>query len=264
MNYEQLENMFNNIIHENQLAHAYLIETNDVLKCCDLVKKIVKKIICTYEYSDSCSKCNLCHLVNNNNLPSYIEVWPEGKIIKKEAIESLKKQFANKPIYTSNNIYTIVKPECMNATAFNKMLKFLEEPEDGILGFFITENKDYVAKTIVSRCQLLKANFETKSSYLSDDNYQLALDINNLLSDNCNNLIWHLLSELKLTTYERSDIISIFQKILDINLKDVDNEISFKKVKILKKYLEQLNFNVNIELLLNSFAVEMGDLYESL
>ena len=46
----------------------------------------------------------------------------------------------------------------MNDTSFNKMLKFLEEPEDNILGFYITRNKDSVANTIVSRCELIKMN----------------------------------------------------------------------------------------------------------
>ena len=35
------------------------------------------------------------------------------------------------------------------------MLKFLEEPEDSIIGFFITNNKENVIDTIKSRCQIL-------------------------------------------------------------------------------------------------------------
>ena len=43
------------------------------------------------------------------------------------------------------------------------MLKFLEEPEDNILGFFITSNKERVIDTIKSRCQIMKIDYATKS-----------------------------------------------------------------------------------------------------
>ena len=38
--------------------------------------------------------------------------------------------------------------EKLNGSSANAMLKFVEEPTEGILGFFITNNKDVIIPTI--------------------------------------------------------------------------------------------------------------------
>ena len=112
------------LYREKKLAHAYLIETNNITKCYEDIKVIIKNINCFHEYKENCSECNLCHLIDENTLPSFITIEPDGKNIKKESIEFLKNAFSKVPIYTENNIYVIKYAEKMNGTAFNKMLKF--------------------------------------------------------------------------------------------------------------------------------------------
>ncbi|MBQ6840861.1 MAG: hypothetical protein IJO63_01940 [Bacilli bacterium] len=267
----------NNLItlyREKKLAHAYLIETNNIVKCYEDVKKIVMGICCPSNFQDNCSECNLCHLIKENNLPSLITVEPDGKNIKKEAIENLKSSFSKIPVYTENNIYIIKSPEKMNDTAFNKMLKFLEEPEDNIIGFFITENKDNVANTIVSRCEILKINYKSNSDSdvlgVDEDTYnryfELAQEYQNMLEKNDSSIVWYNNSVLAKELSNRTEI-TIFLKLLfnlymeNVKVNHEDREFVFKKVKIISKYLEQLNYNVNTSLLLDSLAIEMGELY---
>ena len=52
------------------------------------------------------------------------------------------------------------------------MLKFLEEPEQNILGFFITNNANNVISTIRSRCEVIKVLYDIHE-----------LDINNITND---------------------------------------------------------------------------------
>src|SRR5699024_10536228 len=42
----------------------------------------------------------------------------------------------------------------------NTMLKFLEEPDEHIMGFFITSNLNNVIPTIRSRCEVIKAMYD--------------------------------------------------------------------------------------------------------
>ena len=49
----------------------------------------------------------------------------------------------------------IKETEKLNASSANTILKFLEEPEDGIIAILLTDNRYHVLDTILSRCQIL-------------------------------------------------------------------------------------------------------------
>lgn len=266
------DNLYN-IFRENKFSHAYLFETNDIEGCYLKVKELIKKIICEKDYTEKCAKCELCHLVDENLLPSIITIEPDGKKIKKEAIEDLKKAFSLMPTYIPYNIYIIKYPEKMNDTAFNKMLKFLEEPEDNILGFYITDNKDNIASTIISRCEVLKyfpgnnnTNFKAN---ISEEEYNSVLEIIddyfNKIEKKDKNILWYNSTVVLKTLPSHEQIVCllnlIYNKYVDLFKKDM-SRCTLKKMKIVAKYLEQLNYNVNSSLLLDSFAIEIGDIDE--
>ena len=146
---------------EGRLAHAYLIETNNIPKLMNDLKELIKALNCPEEYQETCHKCNLCNLISKNNLPSLVTIEPEGTSIKKSQIEDLKIAFETKPIYSKYNTYIIKNAEKLNGSSANAMLKFVEEPTEGIIGFFITNNKDVMIPTIKSRCQSLVVNYES-------------------------------------------------------------------------------------------------------
>ena len=149
-----------NKYRENKLAHAYLIETNNLSSALSDVKELVKVLNCSNEYRENCTTCNLCNLINKNLLPSLKIIEPDGTSIKKAQIEELKESFSSIPIYSKYNIYIINNAEKLNPSSANSMLKFVEEPTSGIIGFFITTNKDVMIDTIKSRCQQIVLNYE--------------------------------------------------------------------------------------------------------
>ena len=75
-----------NLYHENTISHVYLVETNNVLLCLNDLKKVIKQIFCVNKYEDSCTKCNICNLIDQNYLPSLIIIEPDDSTIKKEQI----------------------------------------------------------------------------------------------------------------------------------------------------------------------------------
>ena len=148
---------------ENKLAHAYLIETNNLDLALQDLKELIKNLNCPHNFTSKCTECNLCNLINLNNLPSLKIIEPDGANIKKNQIETLKTDFSSIPLYSKFNIYIIKNAEKLNASSANAMLKFVEEPTQGILGFFLTSNKDVMIETIKSRCQTYTLNYETES-----------------------------------------------------------------------------------------------------
>ncbi len=281
--------MFNNNLseiynqyREKKLAHAYLIETNNSTRLLDDLKKLIKAINCPNEYKEHCQSCNLCNLITKDNLPSIITIEPEGASIKKNQIETLKLSFETKPIYSKYNVYIIKNAEKLNSSSANAMLKFVEEPTAGILGFFITNNKDVIIPTIKSRCQIIVVNYE-------NDNLLEKLNISENELNNYKTLIQEYLKqiesnnfinnkELILSKYkERTEIETMFKIIFEIyyniflkslskpyNNELIDNfendnqkEEIFSKLNIVSKILQELSYNVNIELLLDKFVLEM-------
>lgn len=286
-------NVLENLVkyyHENKISHAYLIETNNLEKCYLDLLEVIKQIFCQNEYNKECNKCNICNLVNQNYLPSLVVISPDGMNIKKEQIVELKKKFSTVPIYTKENIYVIKNAEKLNGVSANTMLKFLEEPEQNILGFFITNNANNVISTIRSRCEVIKVLYDIHELDINN----ITNDINKDKFDVAIEYLFKIEVEKKLGIMynrdvvlnkfsEREDIKTVFKIIFIIyeellkKVMGLDNKFDFEKInelssldkdKVLRrinlvtKFIDDIDSNVNVELLLDKFVIELGDYIE--
>ena len=286
-------NVLENLVkyyHENKISHAYLIETNNLEKCYLDLLEVIKQIFCQNEYNKECNKCNICNLVNQNYLPSLVVISPDGMNIKKEQIVELKKKFSTVPIYTKENIYVIKNAEKLNGASANTMLKFLEEPEQNILGFFITNNANNVISTIRSRCEVIKVLYDINELDINN----ITNDINKDKFDVAIEYLFKIEVEKKLGIMynrdvvlnkfsEREDIKTVFKIIFIIyeellkKVMGLDNKFDFEKInelssldkdKVLRrinlvtKFIDDIDSNVNVELLLDKFVIELGDYIE--
>ena len=147
--------------HENGLSHAFLLETNSIEQCLSSLLEFLGYINRTGEPEED---QKLEKLIQNHNLPSLLIIEPDGQTIRKEQILDLKNFFKTKPVFTKYNMYVILNAETLNASSANTMLKFLEEPEDDILGFFLTNNKENMIDTIRSRCQIVMDYYTVSQS----------------------------------------------------------------------------------------------------
>ena len=276
---EELEKL-SGYYQEGKLAHAYLISTNNNVKTLKVLLKVIKNIFCVQKYSDNCNKCSLCHLIDINNLPSLKIISPEGNLIKKEQIQELKHLFSKSSQYTKESIYIILNAEKMNKEAANTMLKFLEEPDGNVIGFFLTNEKENVLLTIQSRCQLIDVNFENKDfeKYnLTTDEYCNYLNLTTEYLRNLEDNKDSILINNGLIDYEKKDIIIFFKLCLTIYNQELEsrfvtnincdenfkflnkfsNENLEEKIKLIVEILKEIQYNVNVNLLLDKFVLKM-------
>lgn len=249
---------------ENKLSHAYLIETNNLDETYNKVLELCKKLECSLEYSKTCEKCNICNLINLNNHPNVYTIEPDGINIKKEQIINLKEKFSTMPVYSKYNIYIIKGAEKLNESSENSLLKFLEEPEENILGFLLTENKDKLLSTVVSRCQAYQDVVDAIKQIVSEDIEKLGSQYFELFnSNNCSLLLANKTTAgiLKDKDVAGSFFNTLLKKYLD-KYKKEQQVIDLKRLAIIQKNVENLKFNVNIELLLDKFVIEMSELNE--
>ena len=191
----------------------------------------------------------------------------------------LKYLFSKESQYTKEVIYVIKEAENMNKEASNTILKFLEEPSDNVIGFFLTKDKNNIISTIQSRCQIIEVVFDNTISEnlgITDSEYQNYLEIivNYLRQiEEDNDAI--LMNKEIVDNYEKKDIVVIMQIILEVyktilekkkddqllNQLDFLNKLSYnnveRKVNLIIEILNEIKFNVNIQLLLDRFVLEM-------
>ena len=180
-----------NSVKNKKYSHAYLIETNGYSKGLDLAIAFAKYLLCPNNYSNNknCGNCSQCMNIDKNEFIELKIIDPEGQWIKKSQLEELQDTFSKKSVLGNKKVYIINKAEKLNIASSNSLLKFLEEPEEGIIAILITENIYQLLSTIVSRCQVLSLknkmvldDLSTKEKiahYLSNNNEDIEKFINN-------------------------------------------------------------------------------------
>lgn len=154
--------LLKNAIHNNKLSHAYLFDANDFEEANDFILAFVCSIFCENHYTSNsfskCASCNICNRIKNNNYPELKIIETTSLTIKKEQLLELQSDFSLSSIESKYRVYVIKDCEKMNKQASNCLLKFLEEPTDGIIAILVTNNLGKMLSTIVSRCQIIRLN----------------------------------------------------------------------------------------------------------
>ena len=273
--YLGIQELFNEY-HEDRLSHAFLIETNHQEKCLENLLDFLGYINCI---GDPEEDDKLKRLIKNKSIPSLVIIEPDGQMIKKEQILALKDAFKTKPIFSKYNMYVILNAEQLNPSSANTMLKFLEEPEDYILGFFLTNNRENIISTIKSRCQIIIDHYPCQI-YDSIPKVWKSIAINYVkeLQISKEETVLYNKDVLMPLIQDRKDLIYLFQSIHELYLilnrtkllgMDLENELcslefllkndeSFflSELKYLTKILDDINYNVNIQMLLDRYVLE--------
>lgn len=184
-----------NSVKKNKISHAYLIELKNSKLGVDFAYAISKFFLCPNHYTNSlnCKNCNQCNMIDQNNHIELKIIKPEGNTIKKNQIIDLQNEFQKKSIVGKNKIYIIEETEKLNEEAANCLLKFLEEPVEGIIAILLTNNIHQLYVTIKSRCQVIK---------LKDNKF-----------NDQKKIIEKLVDYLNLNECQEDDLINIEEKI---------------------------------------------------
>ncbi|MBQ7140755.1 MAG: hypothetical protein IJO32_04560 [Bacilli bacterium] len=274
-------NILNNSIKSNKISHAYLFQVDGSLENNEFVFSFIKKIICMQNPNNSEI---ICKRIDEGNYPELKIIKPDGQWIKKEQLLELQEQFNKKAIESNRMVYLIESAEKMNSSSANTLLKFLEEPEEGIVAILLTNNIHNVIETIVSRCQIINLKNENiKENIYSEEYINNALNFIEYLEKNKINTLAQIqdLWNNKLTQKEdyikSFDIINlIYMDVLNLKLKnnietfkeykeqiqniEKTNDLNelFRKINLIIDVNDKLKYNVNINMLMDKFIIEFS------
>ena len=175
--------ILSNAINNNKISHAYLIETLGNNKGFDFAISFAKALLCPKGLTNNknCNNCNQCKLIDDNNYIELEIIETNDLWLKKDSIDKLQKDFNFKPIVGKRKIYIIKNAEKIKESLANTLLKFIEEPEEGIIAILVTDNKSKILDTIISRCQVISLKNEDSSYKLDRSEYSEEL-INNVIN----------------------------------------------------------------------------------
>ncbi len=149
-----------NAIKTDRVAHAYLfVGTRGVGKT-TMARVLAKALNCLAvdePTTKPCCKCNSCIAINIGEDIDVIEI--DGASNNRvDEIRELRENAIYRPARSRFKIYIIDEVHMLTVSAFNALLKTLEEPPSHIKFIFATTEPNKVIPTIQSRCQRFDFN----------------------------------------------------------------------------------------------------------
>ncbi len=272
--YKEFYSIFNNAIVEDKISHAYMFEIDDNLDVDQFIKRICKALLIRKE-SDN----YLSELIDNETYPNIKRIRNDGLWIKKEQILDIQEDFRKESFDNKLKIYIIEDASKLNKESANTLLKFLEEPESGIIALLLTKNKYSVIKTIVSRCINITLKKKKYEEIQKDDISYRIVDIIEKYKEKALPYLYNLILE---DNYDRMKLMSILENVekiysdllhfnngiddrynyyehndlADINF-EKNNSLLMKKVDAICRNMEYLKYNVNIKTVLDKIVIDV-------
>ena len=222
-----------NVIDENKLSHAFLVESNNYEDVMNSVFKLFleKKMI-----------FNIDDIVNNISVRI---LKPIDNLIDKDQILNLQEFLATMSFDGYYKLFFILNAGLMNEQSVNKLLKVLEEPNEKVVGFLISDNANELLPTLISRCQVLKNDIDVCNVTVDEDIF------NNLCKFKNFNFEDYIKFKVVVSKLDKVVINNLFIKYLAYL--NSENDIFYLKVN---DFLNNIRYNVNIDLALDKLYFE--------
>ena len=136
-----------------------------------LARILVKALNCTDLQPDGepCNKCECCREISEGRSPDVVEI--DGASNNSvDDVRDIKENISYSPVKSRFKVYIIDEVHMLSKSAFNALLKTLEEPPAHSVFILATTDPQKIPTTVLSRCQ----RYDLKRLSLDDVAHQLA------------------------------------------------------------------------------------------
>lgn len=150
---EHIKNALSNAIKLNKISHAYLFTGPRGTGKTSTARIFAKSLNCKNGPTiNPCGECESCIDIANAVPMDVIEIDAASNR-KVEDTQNILEKILYAPVYGKYKIYIIDEVHMLSNTAFNSLLKTLEEPPENVIFILATTEVHKVLDTIKSRCQ---------------------------------------------------------------------------------------------------------------
>ncbi len=158
-------------ITNDRLAHAYVLTGVRGVGKTTTARLIAMSINCQKRENNSCEPCGNCDSCKSTGIDSNLDVI-EMDAASNTGVDDVREIIDNvkyKPVIGKYKIFIIDEVHMLSKSAFNALLKTLEEPPEHVKFIFATTEVKKIPITVLSRCQrfdLLRIENKTLTEHL--------------------------------------------------------------------------------------------------
>lgn len=150
---ETIVRTLQNEIKENKISHAYLFSGPRGTGKTTIARVFAKALNCPNRVdAEPCNECEVCKEITEGVNPDVIEIDAASNNGVDE-IRAMKDRIGFLPAGSKYKIYIIDEVHMLSASAFNALLKTLEEPPKHVIFILATTEPHKILPTVLSRCQ---------------------------------------------------------------------------------------------------------------
>ena len=140
-------------VREGRLSHAYLFCGSRGTGKTSCAKILAKAVNCLHPVNGNpCNECEACRSIDAGIATDVIEMDAASNN-GVDNVRDMKDEIAFTPAVLKYRVYIIDEVHMMSGSAFNALLKTLEEPPSYVIFILATTEFHKLPTTIVSRCQ---------------------------------------------------------------------------------------------------------------
>ncbi|HJO95882.1 MAG TPA: DNA polymerase III subunit gamma/tau [Victivallales bacterium] len=220
---EHITQTLQNALISGKTAHAYLFVGPRGIGKTTIARIFAKALNCKQApIKNPCNKCDSCHSISSGNNIDIIEIDGASNNSVND-IRNLREEVLYTPVNSKYKIYIIDEVHMLSNSAWNALLKTLEEPPPHIKFLFATTEAHKILPTVLSRCQRFDLQ-RIPQNLISKRIAEIAVAENVVISSNAVNAI------AKAADGGMRDALSLLDQIIAFHSSDETKEINEDQV----------------------------------
>ena len=249
---EVVKKVLINSIKDNKIGHAYIFSGPRGTGKTSMAKIFAKAVNCSNFKDDICCECEYCKVVTDD-LIDIVEIDAASNNGVGE-IREIRNNVKMLPTLLKYKVYIVDEVHMLSNSAFNALLKTLEEPPKHVIFILATTEINQIPKTVLSRCQkfdfkkISNENIINRLKYIAkEENIKIEDDVIELianLSDGGLRDAINLLDQVNSMDKKeitRTDVLNLVGVLNEDDIFNIFNYIVNCDVKNIIDYIENYN-----------------------